>query len=226
LEQNIVSVNKIEIKDALKYNGVTLLTYRIEYPEFKSSVYVKSVDMINNFYKAKAQKFEEHCEKELLKQAIEEYRKSFINHIPVRVFEAVLSYKITYLASCIISLYFDQYEYAGGAHGNTVRDAQTWNLQSRAMMRLEQLIRCSYNKKAYIVRFVKDQIKKDPDIYFKDYDKLVSETFHENCYYCTPQAIVVYFQQYAIAPYASGIREFLIPYSNCVLDPKRLCRRI
>lgn len=213
------------LKDELKYNGITLLKYKIEYPEFKSSFYKIYLAKINGFYKEKALKFQKRCETELFKSAVEQYKGDRKNRTPVRVFEAVLSYQITYLASCIISLYFNQYEYTGGAHGSTVRDSQTWNLQRGGMLRLGQLIHCSYDLKAYVVNFIKEQIKKEPDIYFENYNKLVSETFNENSYYCTPREIVVYFQQYTIAPYAGGIREFLIPYSSCVLDPQKTCVR-
>lgn len=223
LEKNIVSVNKKVLKDELKYNGETLLTYQIEYPEFKSSFYQMSLVVINRFYKTKALEFQKYCETELFNMAIEQYNDDIKNNFPVRVFEAILVYKITYSASCIISLYFDRYEFTGGAHGNTIRDSQTWNLQKCDMIKLSQLFRCSIDYKPYILGIVEEQIKKNPDIYFENYDELISETFNENSFYCTPKGIVVYYQQYDIAPYSSGIREFLIPYTECVINPNKLC---
>jgi len=155
--------------------------------------------------------------------AIEQYKGDIENNFPVRVFEVLLVYKITYLESCIISLYFDTYEYTGGAHGNTIRDSQTWNLKNFGRIKLCQIFRCPPYYKAYILKFVEDKIKRNPDIYFEDYKKLIVETFNENNFYCTPKGIVSYYQQYDIAPYSSGIREFLIPYTECILDPKEIC---
>ncbi|HWQ73960.1 MAG TPA: RsiV family protein, partial [Syntrophomonas sp.] len=58
-----------------------------------------------------------------------------------------------------------------------------------------------------------------------NYEELVEQTFDVNNFYCTPQGVVVYFQQYDIAPYASGIREFLLPYNRCIIDPARKCTK-
>jgi hypothetical protein len=90
-------------------------------------------------------------------------------------------------------------------------------------LKLAQLVRCPPNYKTYILNIVKEQIEQDPSIYFEDYEKLISQTFNKNNFYCTPDGIIVYYQQYDIAPYSSGIREFLIKYNNCVIDPKQTC---
>ncbi|MPN39657.1 hypothetical protein SDC9_187185 [bioreactor metagenome] len=179
--------------------------------------------MVNSFYKAKAVQFLKHCENELFKLAVEQYKVDQENNFPLRVFDAVLVYEIPYCDACIISVYLDQYEYAGGAHGTTMRDSQTWNLQKCSTMKLQQLVRCSIGLKTYIVNTVMDQIKRDPSSYFEDYADLVSEHFNENNFYCTTEAVVVYYQQYDIAPYAGGIREFTLPYGGCVLDPAVTC---
>jgi len=223
LENVNVKANTIVIKEDMKYNGETVLTYKIEYPEFKSSVYQMSLVVINKFYERKALEYQNYCKNELFKMAVEQYNYDKENNYPVRVFEAIVAYQLTYNRACIISLYFDKYEYTGGAHGNTIRYSQTWNLQKCHTISLCQLFNCFLDCKSYILRQVKEQIKIDHSIYFEDYEKLIVETFNENSFYCTPQGIVVYYQQYDIAPYASGIREFLIQYTNCVLDPMKKC---
>lgn len=226
MEYNIISVKNIVIKDELKYNGVTLLKYKIEYPEFSSSFYQMSLIIINRFYKTKALEFQKHCETELFSMAVEQYKYDIENNFPVREYEALQVYKLTYSAACVISIYFDNYEFTGGAHGNTIRSSQTWNLQKCYMIKLSQLFKCTEDYKAYILKIVEEEIKKNPEIYFENYSKLIKETFNENSFYCTPQGIVVYYQQYDIAPYSSGIREFLIPYTICVTDPKKMCFEI
>ncbi|HCF50858.1 MAG TPA: DUF3298/DUF4163 domain-containing protein, partial [Syntrophomonas sp.] len=77
--------------------------------------------------------------------------------------------------------------------------------------------------KTYIKKKIIEQIRENPDIYFDNYEELVEQTFNINSFYCTSQGVVVYFQQYDIAPYASGIREFLLPYNKCIIDPVRKC---
>lgn len=223
LAKSTVTVDTIVIKDEMQYDGVTVLTYQIEYPEFKSSVYKKSLIVINKFYKDKALEYQKYIQTTLFQMAVEQYLDDIENGYPVRVFGAGDIFKITYNMVCILSLYFDRYEYTGGAHGITIRSSQTWNLQTGQMIKLSELFDCLYDYKRYIKDKVIEQIKKDPDIYFDDYENLVEQTFNVNSFYCTSKGVVVYFQQYDIAPYASGIREFLIPYNNCVKDPIKKC---
>lgn len=213
------------ICDKLRYNGETLLSYRIEYPEFRCSCYKACLRQVNIFYREKALEFKRYCDCELFRMAIEQYKDDIENGFPIRAFEAVLAYEVTYLCSCIISSYFDQYQYTGGAHGNTIRSSQTWNLRDCELLKLEQLVRCSPDSKSYILAAVKTQIEEEPDIYFENYEQLISETFNEDSFFCKPQGLVVYYQQYDIAPYSSGIREFLIPYTYCVINPIKLCCR-
>ena len=224
--RKIVSVKKCVLSDKLKYNGEILLTYTIEYPEFCSSAYKMCLRQVNMFYKDKALEFQKYCNSELFNMAIEQYKDDILNGFPIRMFEAMLVYKVTYLCSCIISTYFDKYLYTGGAHGNTVRSSQTWNLRDCQLIKLEQLVRCEPDYKTYILAEVKEQIEQEPDIYFENYEELIAETFNKDSFFCKPKGITVYYQQYEIAPYSSGIREFLIPYGYCVLNPKKLCRMI
>lgn len=50
----------------------------------------------------------------------------------------------------------------------------------------------------------------DKNKYFENYCELVLETFRLENYYIIPNGIVIYFQQYDIAPYSSGIPIFYI----------------
>lgn len=219
-------MKKCVIRDKLKFNGETLLTYKIEYPEFTSPCYKMNLRKANMFYLEKALEFQKYCETELFDEAVQLYYDSIDNGFPIHVFEAQLVYDVTYLCSCIISVYFDRYEYTGGAHGNTIRTSETWNLRSGGLIELPQLVRCLLDYKSYILSAVAAQIEKEPEIYFENYEELIAEAFNENSFYCRRKGIVVYYQQYEIAPYSSGIREFLLPYTVCVINPTAFCRVI
>lgn len=223
LETNIVTVNKVILQDELKYDDKILLSYRIEYPEFRASRYQMCLTVVNKFYRNKALEYKKRAEEELFSLAVEQYKEAVEHGYPVRVFEVIQEFEVTYSQSCIISLYMDQYEYTGGAHGATVRQSQTWNLQKCGLVKLCRLVQCPPGCREYIFKKVEAQIAKNPEIYFENYHELIRETFNENSFYCTPQGIVVYYQQYDIAPYASGIREFKIPYSDCVINPASQC---
>ena len=54
-----------------------------------------------------------------------------------------------------------------------------------------------------------------------NYEKNVEQYFNPEHFYLKPAGLVVYFQQYEIAPYSSGIPEFTIPYlEEYVLRPQ------
>lgn len=218
-----VSYKTIALKDSLKYAGKVLLTYKIEYPQFSSLKYEGCVKRVNRFYARKALELKRYCETKLFGEAVTQYKDDIANNYPVRVFDVVQVFEVTYMRGCALSLYTDRYEYTGGAHGITPRTSQTWNLQKCGTISLPRLVPCPPDYKTYILSHVEAQIRQEPQLYFEKYGELIAKTFDKNSFYCTTEGIVVYYQQYDIAPYASGIREFLIPYGGCVIDPLSLC---
>jgi hypothetical protein len=49
-------------------------------------------------------------------------------------------------------------------------------------------------------------------VYFENYAELVNENFKPSHFYLSKDGVVIYFQQYDIAPYATGMPSFTIPY--------------
>ncbi len=211
--------------EEMKYEGVTVLNYRIEYPEFIADRYKKSIKAINQFYRSEALALENNFRTKLYQMAVDQYLYDVENGFPVRVFEALQTFESTYNEACIISLYFDNYQYTGGAHGLTIRTSQTWNLRTGQMIKLKELYKCAGDYRRYIKDKIIEMIRANPELYFENYEELVEQTFNINSFYCTPQGVVIYFQQYDIAPYSSGIREFLLPYNKCIKDPVGKCTK-
>ena len=56
-----------------------------------------------------------------------------------------------------------------------------------------------------------ERLKADPGIYFEDYRALLQDTFNADSFYIQPGRVVIYYQQYDIAPYSTGLPEFYIP---------------
>lgn len=211
-------IEKRELKGELKYKDTVVLTYKIEYPEMISSNYEFGKNVFNRYNKENAIKLEKHVINELYKEAVELYDYNTSHGYPVMIYEILLEYHITYNEDFIISLYYDQYEFTGGAHGNTVRISQNWDL------RLGKRIALSYfypNNPYYVIDIlkninnqIKEQIQAGSNYYFDNYCELVLETFRLENYYLTPNSIAIFFQQYDIAPYSSGIPVFYLPYKN------------
>lgn len=222
-----VSVKEKVIQQDMYYKNQIIMKYTIKYPQFSSVYFQTFLDKLNTFYRTRAVMYERSNIMNLYQMAMVEYEYSVTNNYPIRQFEAYVEYYITYNQNCAISLYFDQYEYAGGAHGLTIRYSDTWNLQKSKKIDLYELFPQGTNVKDYIIssilRQIENQIATENGSYFEDYDKLVNDNFKINNFYLTKEGAVLYFQHYDIAPYSSGIPTFLIPYTAGGLAQPKCC---
>lgn len=202
------------LEKELFYDNTLILKYHIEYPTISSSSMNPCIFKFNMYNKNIAFSLRKKAENELYEEAIELYKYNKENNFPVMQYEVYRNYEITLNTNNFISLYSDEYIFTGGAHGTTVRTSQTWNLMQCNIIELNSL----FPKNPYfmidILKQINAQIAKEPEIYFDNTCNLVLETFNPNSFYITPNEIVIYFQQYDIAPYSSGIRTFNIKYSN------------
>ncbi len=99
-----VTVKTNVLFEELKYNGAIVLKYKIEYPEFSSRLYRLAVSAVNRFYKSKALEYQSYCRGTLFKEAVKQYKYDVANGFPVRMFEAMTVFEMTYAKACVISL--------------------------------------------------------------------------------------------------------------------------
>ena len=227
--KQMVEVVNCTIEREMHYQTARVLQFKINYPQFQSVDFLAVVNRMNRYYKCKADAFQRYCECQLYRAAVKDYKYAVANGFPVREYEAQVNYTVTYNQNCAVSLYFDGYQFTGGAHGNTVRTSQTWNLQTGCRITLRQLFPRGVDYKKLIIETVKrqiaSQIQNGTNYYFDNYEKLVDQTFQPCNFYLMPNQLAVYFQQYDIAPYSSGIPVFLIPYTKSgIIPPSCQCR--
>ncbi len=219
MEFGAVRVKTRTLAADMYYKNALVLKYTINYPWFESPVF--KMTKINEHYAAKAIAYQQYCETSLYQSAAEEYDISVTNEYPVRMFESVVNYNVTYNRDCTLSLYFDRYEYTGGAHGMTVRYSDTWNLQDGRRIELGEIYPAYASEITdIIIAEIATKMHSGEGWYFEDYEKNVAEYFNPQHFYLKSAGLVVYFQLYEIAPYASGIPEFMIPYSDSVKRPR------
>lgn len=78
-------------------------------------------------------------------------------------------------------------------------------------VKLKNLFKKQFDYKTIIDKKIREDIAKEPSIYF-DNGGMFKGVDENQAFYLSRDGIIIYFQQYEIAPYASGIREFKIPY--------------
>jgi len=102
------------------------------------------------------------------------------------------------------------YIYTGGAHGITRAD--TYNIHNAAkpsLITLKDLFGTNY--KTIINNKVKEVIAANPEDYFQDAFKGIAD---DQTFYLQGNNAVIVFQNYEIAPYASGLPEIKVPYAG------------
>lgn len=200
------------LKNDFFYDGNLILKYEINYPQI-TNIMSCSVKKFNNYNIEIALNLKKYIENNLLQDAKNLYEYNKANNYPIMVYEIIYDYSITYNSNNVISLYSDQYIFSGGAHGLTTRNSQNWNMQCGKQIALKDLFK---NQPYFIINIleaINSQIETDPSSYFENYCNLVLNTFNPKQYFITSDSnIGIYFQQYDIAPYSSGIPVFYIDF--------------
>lgn len=203
-----------KLERMFKYNDIDVLKLTIDYPIIRLLNSFAELK-INNQILCEIYSYLRHADY-LYGLAVNSYNQSKENDYPFHMYEAYMKYTITYNDNCFLSNYVDKYEFTGGAHGSTVRSSSTWELNRGTEIPLYAYFKPGTDYKQMLLDEITKQannnLAKNPGIYFEDYKDLISSNFDENSYYLTQDGLVIYYQQYNIAPYSTGIVEFVIPY--------------
>jgi len=111
-----------------------------------------------------------------------------------------------------LSLSVFYYSYTLGAHGHALQRAYNFNLENGKEILLGDILKEKKDDVDIINQEIKRQMELNPQQYFSEWSVFQSIS-EEQPFYLIEDGIVVYFGLYEIAPYASGIRYFKIPYS-------------
>lgn len=216
-----ITVTEQQLTRELEYDFTPILHYDIRYPQFEGEGCEKGLEKINAFYSQRAQRLALYACKDLFAAAADQYDYDQENGFPVMPYELVANYTVTLNNGCTLSLYWDQYIFTGGAHGNTTRYGHSWDVKAGCALTLQDFFPRNFDYKIdlteQIIGQIAEQIAAGNDIYFDDYEENVIAEFNPQNFYLTPEGLVIFYQQYAIAPYSSGIMEFTIPYYPCAL---------
>jgi len=203
-----------EYKKTFTYDNREMLKLTVIYPQIGLNA-SQAEFIINSQIIMEVGNFKRYA-KHLYKEAIKAYIRSKNEGFPFFGYEAYMEYFITYNQNCFLSLYFDKYEYTGGAHGSTVRSSDTWYLCLGYGLPLRSFFLPGTDYKRLLIDEIMRQaelVQEEQNIYFDDFKPLIIKNFDESNFYLTPEGIRIYYQQYEIAPYSTGIVEFTIPYS-------------
>lgn len=216
--ENVTVTPGVRIEQ-MEYLKVPVLKYTYSYPVFSSRQFMHAVSWINQYYLDRGRNLIAYVKRELLPLAISDYEYSKKTGYPFHMYEVVQTYTVTYNQGYLLSLYLDLYQYTGGAHGSSIQTSDTWNVKHGRILKLADFfpeeVPFAEEIQTEVIRQI-DQQMQNPNtaFYFKDYAQLVKKTFNPNNFYLTKDGLSIYYQQYDIAPYFSGIPVFIIPYNT------------
>ncbi len=129
----------------------------------------------------------------------------------------------------VVSLLSLNYSYTGGAHGNYGYDAQTFDLTTGRELGLEDLVKPEHLREFY-QRVSVMLLKNNRDLIFEEFAKDIQQFLDDRKptttqsqreqygrlknWYLVEDGIVFFYNPYEIAPYAAGIQEVRISFTD------------
>ena len=207
----MMNITEGRLAEELTYEGITMVTADFRYP-IVASVNSTADKRINNYYRHLAKTLMRKAQRDLLPEAVDEWRYSLENSYPFRPFDTVMKYTVTYNDDDTLSLYYDIYEYTGGAHGVTKRFGDTWRASTGWFAELGDFFPRGVNYRRILidnaVKTAARQIAEGTHQYFDNYPKLIKKYFNPQKFYILPGSVAIFYDQYAIAPGYEGTPVF------------------
>ncbi|WP_312094284.1 DUF3298 and DUF4163 domain-containing protein [Niallia sp.] len=128
-------------------------------------------------------------------------------------YEYMTNYQVKYNRNSKLSILFTDYQFTGGAHGNTVITTYNFDLKSGNQLTLDDFLKSDreYEK---VTNYALAYMKKHPEIFYSDPSEFADfKVTNETNFYLSDKGIELIFQQYEVGPYVSGNPSVLIPAS-------------
>lgn len=204
------------LEDTMYTNNLPIFKYKINYPSFSTTCSSSAASSINCCFTACAKRTEARCRTVLYPQAVQNARFISSTPPPFEPYVFQSDFTITYNNDCVVSLYSDAYTFLGGAHGSTQRTSDTFDFHTGCRLALSCFFPEPGARKEILFPGIEQQIskrrKEEPYTYFDEYPELLRKYFCPENFYLTQEGVVIYYQEYDVAPYVTGITEFLFPF--------------
>jgi len=200
-------------------DGSVLFDLKITYPEIKNPDNDSGIAAINEYYGIQFDHYISTIISEGREraEADKEFAESSGSEFHPHAYECFP--QITYNGSNLLSVLNTQYEYTGGAHPNSFRRSETFDVKTGKKLALNDILGGSKDEaleKVYqtVLMHIQEKEGKDDFFFFENYRDDLREYYAEDDFVLTENSIMFYYQLYAIAPYAAGFPEFELPFDE------------
>lgn len=197
-------------------NGNLLLTVTSNLPVIAIEGNPEASERINAYY-SESEKKQEETIQEYIEYATDNY--TLLNTDQIKYWNGYglgAIYSSERVDAFVISIVENSYEYAGGAHPNTTKTAQNFDTQTGQLLTLTDILTDVNQGTEFINNYLLEKMKESEDTvgFFEDYESSVKDILTDNTWYLTEEGFVVISNVYIVSPYAAGIQEYVIPYSE------------
>ena len=119
-------------------------------------------------------------------------------------------FEVRYNQAPFLSIVTSNYKYTGGAHGNTIVESFNYHIENGKRIYLTDILVDEEQIKS-VQNFVWEYAIERPEIFYPDLKKEDVLLTKDTAFYFNDTGITLLFQQYEIAPYASGNQEIVVP---------------
>ncbi|MGP7815893.1 DUF3298 and DUF4163 domain-containing protein [Niallia sp. 01092] len=151
---------------------------------------------------------------QLMQQMEEDKKKDFCKDSPSRCqYEYVTNFEVKNNKKDKLSILFFDYQFTGGAHGNTVVTSYNFSLKDGHLYSLDDFFTSAKTYKK-VTSYAKNYMLKHPDIFYPDPKEFDSfQITNQTQFYFADDGLNLIFQQYEVGPYVSGHPVIKIPSS-------------
>lgn len=196
-------------KEALSLDNTALVSIDITLPKAGGDIPLPAAKRINEFYQLAAERIIRHAKGQLLREAKEEYALRQEQDDPFfKPYEISTAYTVTLNQAGVLSLYYEVYQYAGGAHGDTVRYGDSWFLSDG----LPYPVTLPPRRKAIAIiqRLAAAREAETPGTFLPGYRRALRRYYDPKLSYLTTEGSMVFYPLYTVSPYAAGMQIFLV----------------
>ncbi len=198
---------------------MTIIEYHFVFPKIEESDDYTSLLLINEYYQMLYRDVMDYGYHQAYLFAKNDYEESKDNDGLFQPHAYGTTYQVSYNENRLLSVQLSEYAYTGGAHPTTFLTSHLFDTTSGDLLTVADLFDTSLDEAKILLtdeidRQIREQSLSGETLYYDDYERYLKEAFNVHDFYIEKDSLVLYFQQYAIAPYVAGFPKFRIPLTE------------
>ncbi len=200
-------------------DGSILLEAKIIIPEIKNPQNNSSINAINKYYRKQFDHFKSKVLSEGLKNARDDKKMTTSGDYEFRSHMYERDFQVYYNANNLLSILNLQYLNTGGAHPNSFRQSDNFDLKTGKKLVLREVLGGSKEEaleKVYstVMEKIKTTEGTDEFMWKDTYQNDLREFYSDEDFLLKENSLLFYYQLYTLLPYAGGYPEFELPYDQ------------